>query len=83
MKIKQEIEWVVGENPGEPSVKLVAVEYEGRVEVTTGSFAHADSVSGPRWYYSNNAEIPYWESTVLAWASMPHYQGFPAEGQKV
>ena len=83
MKIKQEIEWVVGENPESTATKLIAVKDDGGILIQTGSFYADCDVSAPCWHFENGEAVPPQHAEVLAWASMPHYQAFPADGQKV
>jgi hypothetical protein len=76
MKIKQEIWWVVGELPETESLKLVAVELGDRRDTAIASYRASSGL----WEFSAGFKVP---AKVLAWASMPAYEGFPAEGQKV
>lgn len=76
MKIKQEIEWVVGELPETESLKLVAIELGDRNDTAMASYMASTGL----WKFTDGFKAP---AKVLAWASMPHFQGFPAEGQKL
>lgn len=82
MKIKQEIEWVVGENPKSSTMKIIAVDDHGQVFTASGRYDSEFEHSEPRWCWENCRPIPA-SIKVLAWASMPTFEGFPAEGQKV
>lgn len=83
MKIKQEIEWVVGENPESAATKLIAIRDDGVILIQTGSFYADEEMSAPCWHFENGEAVPMQRVEVLAWASMPTFDGFPAEGQKV
>lgn len=76
MKIKQEIEWVVGELPQTESLKLIAVETG---DTTIASIGYYDKKLAT-WFRDNEQAV---NSRVIAWASVPLFQGFPSEGQKV
>ena len=83
MKIKQEIEWVFGENPESTATKLIAIRDDGGILIQTGSFYADEEMSAPCWHFENGETVPMQHAEVLAWASMPTFEGFPAEGQKV
>lgn len=83
MKIKREIEWVVGEHPESTATKLIAIKEDGETLIQTGSFYADEEASAPCWHFENGDVVPPQHAEVLAWASMPSYEGFPAEGQKV
>lgn len=83
MKIKQEIEWVAGELPATASLKLIAVKDDNGILIQTGSFYADCDVSAPCWHFENGEVVPPQYAEVLAWASLPNYEGFPTEGQKV
>lgn len=72
MKIKQEIEWVVGELPATESLKLIAVEVGG---TTIASIGYYDKKLAT-WFRDNEQAV---YSRVIAWASVPLFQGVPAE----
>lgn len=83
MKIKQEIEWVVGENPESTATKLIAIKDDGGILIQTGSFYADEEMSAPCWHFENGETVPMQHAEVIAWASMPTFDGFPAEGQNV
>jgi hypothetical protein len=76
MKIKQEIEWVAGELPQTESLKLIAV---ATGDTTIASIGYYDK-KAETWFRDDERAVA---SQVLAWASVPLFQGFPTEGQKV
>jgi hypothetical protein len=76
MKIKQEIEWVAGELPQTESLKLIAVAVG---DTTIASIGYYDK-KAETWFRDDERAVT---SQVVAWASVPLFQGFPTEGQKV
>jgi hypothetical protein len=76
MKIKQEIEWVSGELPQTESLKLIAV---ATGDTTIASIGYYDKKMAA-WFRDDERAVT---SKVVAWASVPLFQGFPNEGQKV
>lgn len=76
MKIKQEIEWVSGELPETKSLKIVAEVVGG---TTIAQIAYYDKKQ--RCWFRDDERAVHGE--VAAWASVPLFQGFPADGQKV
>lgn len=76
MKIKQEIEWVSGELPETKSLKIVAEVVGG---TTIAQIAYYDK-NQRCWFRDDERAI---HGEVSAWAPVPLFQGFPAEGQKV
>ena len=76
MKIKQDIEWVSGELPETKSLKIVAEVVGG---TTIAQIAYYDK--NQRCWFRDDARAVHGE--VAAWASVPLFQGFPADGQKV
>lgn len=77
MKIKQEIEWVVGELPETQSLKLVNLEFGDVKTVRTAYYNHSRAA-----WIDEDSLVVYSIGNVCAWASIPLFQGFPAEGQK-
>ena len=76
MKIKQEIEWVVGELPETKSLKLVAEVVGGTSIVSIGYYDKNQRC----WFRDDDRAI---HGEAAAWAPVPLFQGFPSEGRKV
>ena len=79
MKIKQEIEWVFGENPESTATKLIAIRDDSGILIQTGSFYADCDVSAPCWHFENGEVVPPQHAEVIAWASMPAFDGFPSD----
>lgn len=74
MKIKQEIEWVVGELPETESLKLVAIVCDGTTIAMIGYYSKKEKV----WYRDDERFI---DSQVVAWAKVPLF-GVPASSEE-
>ena len=73
MKIKQEIEWVAGELPQTESLKLIAVATGDTTIACIGYYNKKMAT----WFRDDERAVT---SQVVAWASVPLFQGFPTEG---